>query len=66
MTLRNRLHRRRHIDEAFDARQLKANIVLEAMDADVIKTYVESCGSVLGSLRVAYEPQRDLRKLSGN
>jgi LysR family cys regulon transcriptional activator len=52
---------RRHIDEAFDARQLKANIVLEAMDADVIKTYVElgmGVGIVAG---IAYDAERDLK-----
>ena len=31
---------RSHIDEAFDREGLTPNIVLEAMDADVIKTYV--------------------------
>jgi len=31
---------RTRVDEAFAARQLKPNIVLEAIDADVIKTYV--------------------------
>jgi LysR family cys regulon transcriptional activator len=52
---------RRHIDEAFDAQQLKANIVLEAMDADVIKTYVElgmGVGIVAG---IAFDPERDLK-----
>ena len=32
---------RTHIDEAFQRRGLGLNIVLSAMDADVIKTYVE-------------------------
>jgi LysR family transcriptional regulator, cys regulon transcriptional activator len=32
---------RSHIDDAFRAAGVRANIVLEAMDADVIKTYVE-------------------------
>ncbi|MBX3619192.1 MAG: CysB family HTH-type transcriptional regulator [Rhizobacter sp.] len=31
---------RTRVDQAFSARQLKPNIVLEAIDADVIKTYV--------------------------
>ena len=31
---------RRRIDEAFAARRLKPNVVLEAIDSDVIKTYV--------------------------
>jgi LysR family cys regulon transcriptional activator len=32
---------RKRVDQAFAARQLKPNIVLEAIDADVIKTYVK-------------------------
>ena len=32
---------RTRIDQAFAARQLKPNVVLEAIDADVIKTYVK-------------------------
>jgi LysR family cys regulon transcriptional activator len=31
---------RTRVDQAFAARQLKPNLVLEAIDADVIKTYV--------------------------
>jgi len=31
---------RSHVDQAFAARRLRPNIVLEAIDADVIKTYV--------------------------
>jgi LysR family cys regulon transcriptional activator len=31
---------RTRVDQAFAARKLKANLVLEAIDADVIKTYV--------------------------
>jgi len=52
---------RRHIDEAFDAQQLNANIVLEAMDADVIKTYVElgmGVGIIAG---IAFDHERDLK-----
>ncbi len=33
---------RTHIDRAFEAAQLKPHIVLEAIDSDVIKTYVRS------------------------
>lgn len=47
------------IDHAFELRQLKPDIVLEAIDADVIKTYVEvglGIGIVAG---VAFDPERD-------
>ena len=50
---------RSRIDEAFEARGLQPNIVLAAMDADVIKTYVTlglGVGIVAG---VAYEAERD-------
>ena len=47
------------IDHAFELRQIKPDIVLEAIDADVIKTYVEvglGVGIVAG---VAFDPERD-------
>jgi LysR family cys regulon transcriptional activator len=47
------------IDHAFELRQIKPDIVLEAIDADVIKTYVEvglGIGIVAG---VAFDPERD-------
>lgn len=47
------------IDKAFELRQLQPDIVLEAVDADVIKTYVEiglGVGIVAG---VAFDPERD-------
>jgi DNA-binding transcriptional LysR family regulator len=50
---------RTHIDEAFAARGLKCDVVLTAIDADVIKTYVElglGVGIVAG---MAYDEKRD-------
>jgi LysR family cys regulon transcriptional activator len=50
---------RTKIDKAFEARGLAPNIVLTAMDADVIKTYVQlgmGVGIVAG---IAYEAERD-------
>ncbi|MCA3185899.1 CysB family HTH-type transcriptional regulator [Cupriavidus sp.] len=52
------------IDKAFALRNLEADIVLEAIDADVIKTYVEiglGIGIVAG---LAFDPERD-RNLRG-
>ena len=47
------------INAAFDARKLAPNIVLTAIDADVIKTYVE-LGLGIGILaRMAFIPERD-------
>ena len=51
---------RSHIDEGFQRRGLRANIVLEAMDADVIKTYVELDLGVGIVAAIAYDEQRDL------
>jgi LysR family transcriptional regulator, cys regulon transcriptional activator len=50
---------RSHIDDAFAREQLEANIVLEAMDADVIKTYVELGMGVGIVAAIAYDEQRD-------
>lgn len=50
---------RTHIDEAFSAQQLAPNIVLTAMDADVIKTYVELGMGVGIVASIAYEAGRD-------
>ena len=50
---------RSHIDEAFRRHQLSFNLVLSAMDADVIKTYVElgmGVGIIAG---IAYDETRD-------
>ena len=50
---------RTHIDEAFTQRKLDPHIVLSAMDADVIKTYVE-LGMGAGIVAsIAYEAERD-------
>ena len=50
---------RTHIDEAFAQRQLTPNIVLAAMDADVIKTYVELGLGVGLVASIAFEAERD-------
>jgi LysR family cys regulon transcriptional activator len=47
------------IKKAFDARNLKPNVALTAVDADVIKSYVE-LGVGVGILaKMAYDPARD-------
>jgi LysR family cys regulon transcriptional activator len=50
---------RSHIDEGFAREQATANIVLEAMDADVIKTYVDLGMGVGIVAAIAYDEQRD-------
>lgn len=50
---------RSHIDEAFQRQGLQLNIVLSAMDADVIKTYVELGMGVGIIAAIAYDEQRD-------
>ncbi len=50
---------RRHIDEAFTRLNLKPNLVLAAMDADVIKTYVELGMGVGLVASIAFDEQRD-------
>lgn len=57
---------RNKIDHAFSLRSLKPDILLEAIDADVIKTYVElglGVGIIAG---MAFDPERDrnLRAIS--
>jgi LysR family cys regulon transcriptional activator len=50
---------RSKIDHAFDLRNLKPDVLLEAIDADVIKTYVElgmGVGIIAG---MAFDPERD-------
>ena len=48
------------IRKAFDARSIKTNVVLTAVDADVIKGYVE-LGVGVGILaKMAFDPARDL------
>ncbi len=50
---------RTKIDEAFALRKLAPDIVLAAIDADVIKTYVEAGLGVGLVADIAYDPQRD-------
>lgn len=50
---------RTHIDEAFRAAGLKPDIVLSAMDADVIKTYVELGLGVGIVASIAFDEERD-------
>ena len=50
---------RTHIDEAFQRRGLGLNIVLSAMDADVIKTYVELGMGVGIIASMAFDDARD-------
>ncbi|MDQ7969796.1 MAG: CysB family HTH-type transcriptional regulator [Oxalicibacterium faecigallinarum] len=50
---------RNKIDHAFNLRNLKPDVLLEAIDADVIKTYVElglGVGIIAG---MAFDPERD-------
>jgi len=51
---------RNRIDEAFRAQHLAPDIALNAMDADVIKTYVELGMGVGIVASIAYEAERDL------
>jgi LysR family transcriptional regulator, cys regulon transcriptional activator len=47
------------VEKAFESRGLRANVVLTALDSDVIKTYVE-LGLGVGVLaKMAFDPQRD-------
>jgi LysR family cys regulon transcriptional activator len=50
---------RTHIDEAFARANLKPSIVLTAMDADVIKTYVELGMGVGIVASIAFDAERD-------
>ena len=50
---------RTQIDEAFSARKLRADVVLAAIDSDVIKTYVELGLGVGIIAAMAYDPGRD-------
>jgi len=50
---------RSHIDEAFKRSGLAINLVLSAMDADVIKTYVELGMGVGIIARIAFDEARD-------
>lgn len=50
---------RTHIDEAFEREGLKPSVVLTAMDADVIKTYVELGMGVGIVASIAFDAERD-------
>lgn len=50
---------RTHIDEAFASAGLEPDVVLSAMDADVIKTYVELGMGVGIVASIAFDPERD-------
>ena len=50
---------RSHIDEAFTSRGIPFELVLTAIDADVIKTYVELGLGVGIVASMAFEPERD-------
>jgi len=50
---------RSHIDEAFAAKGLEMDVVLTAIDADVIKTYTELGLGVGIVAAMAYDPKRD-------
>nr|WP_295076373.1 CysB family HTH-type transcriptional regulator [uncultured Roseateles sp.] len=50
---------RAHIDDAFNKAGLELNVVLAAMDADVIKTYVDLGLGVGIVAAIAYDEQRD-------
>ncbi|MBC7995122.1 MAG: CysB family HTH-type transcriptional regulator [Rhizobacter sp.] len=50
---------RTHIDEAFAQAGLEPDVVLSAMDADVIKTYVELGMGVGIVASIAFDPERD-------
>jgi LysR family cys regulon transcriptional activator len=50
---------RKRIDEAFATRRIAADVVLAAIDADVIKTYVEAGLGVGIVANIAYDPERD-------
>ena len=52
---------RSHIDAAFAKARIDSTIVLEAMDADVIKTYVELGMGVGIVAAIAYDEERDAR-----
>jgi LysR family cys regulon transcriptional activator len=55
---------RTQINAAFSAKGLTPNIVLTALDSDVIKTYVEQGMGVGIVAQMAYEPDRDTKLAS--
>ncbi|MDR0481392.1 MAG: CysB family HTH-type transcriptional regulator [Gallionellaceae bacterium] len=55
---------RTRVDQAFDRAELAPEIVMSALDSDVIKTYVE-LGLGIGIIAsMAFDPERDAAKLS--
>jgi len=50
---------RTHIDEAFAVRDIRPDVILAAIDSDVIKTYVELGLGVGIIAAMAYDPRRD-------
>ena len=59
ITYEKRYSGRSHIDDAFARQDLTLNLVLSAMDADVIKTYVELGMGVGIIATIAYDEERD-------
>jgi LysR family cys regulon transcriptional activator len=59
---------RSHIDKAFAAAGLTPDVVITAMDADVIKTYVDAGFGIGVVASMAFDPARDqhLRKLESD
>ncbi len=55
---------RSHIDDAFGREGLRADVVLQAMDADVIKTYVDLGIGVGVIASVAFDDERDKHLLA--
>jgi LysR family transcriptional regulator, cys regulon transcriptional activator len=55
---------RSHLDQAFAAKQLKMDVVLTAIDADVIKTYTEVGMGVGIIAAMAYDKKRDSKLVS--
>jgi LysR family transcriptional regulator, cys regulon transcriptional activator len=55
---------RTQINAAFTARGLTPNVVLTALDSDVIKTYVEQGMGVGIVAQMAFEPERDVKLAS--
>jgi LysR family transcriptional regulator, cys regulon transcriptional activator len=49
----------RLVMDAFEAARIKPNVVLTAIDADVVKSYVELGLGIAILIAVAYEPDRD-------
>jgi LysR family cys regulon transcriptional activator len=59
VTLDRTLEGGRIVLEAFDAAGITPNIVLSALDADVVKSYVEVGLGIAILMSIAFEPERD-------